>query len=167
MNPADMSPAIVERIEQPYIGRRESVTMTEISRVADYLPGMIGDLIRRGAALTGPPFFRYRVIDMSADLVIEAGVPVAERFDVAEPLFTDNLPGGRYATVSHVGHPTELVGVTARLLDWAAEQGLTWDMEPTPTGEVWGCRLELLMTNPAEQPDPHQWETVLMFRLAD
>jgi hypothetical protein len=32
---------------------------------------------------------------------------------------------------------------------------------------VWGCRLEILMTNPAEEPDMHKWETVLCFRLAD
>ena len=34
-------------------------------------------------------------------------------------------------------------------------------------GEVWGCRLEMLLTNPAEQPDMNLWETDLVFRLAD
>ena len=162
-----MQPTIVQRVEHPYVGRRESITMTEFAQVADHLPGMFGWLGERGVVPAGPPFFRYRVIDMSADLVVEAGIPVAERADVPEPMFTDNLPGGRYVTVTHIGHPDELVAVTARLLNWAADEGLTWDMEPTPTGEVWGCRLELLMTNPAEQPDMHQWETVLLFKLAD
>jgi hypothetical protein len=32
---------------------------------------------------------------------------------------------------------------------------------------VWGARLEVLMTNPAQEPDPHKWQTVLLFRLAD
>lgn len=158
---------IVDRVEQAYVGRRESITMTEFARVADHLPDMFGHLAERGLVPAGPPFFRYRVIDMSADLVVEAGIPVAGPVDVAEPLFTEHLPGGRYVTVSHIGHPDELVAVTSRLLDWAREQGLTWDMEPTPTGEVWGCRLELLMINPAEEPDMHKWETVLLFRLAD
>jgi hypothetical protein len=162
-----VEPTIVQRVEQPYVGRRESVTMTEFARVADHLPGMIGWLAGRGVVPAGAPFFRYRVIDMSADLVVEAGIPTAERLDVAEPLFVDNLPGGRYATVTHVGHPDELMAVTAKLLDWAQDQGLTWDMEPTPTGEVWAARLELLMSNPAEEPDPHMWETVLLFKLAD
>ena len=162
-----VQPMIVQRVEQPYVGRRESITMTEFAQVADHLPLMFSELAEHGAVPAGPPFFRYRVIDMSADLVVEAGIPVADRIDVVEPMFTENLPGGRYVTLTHIGHPDELMQVTARLLDWGREQGHTWDMEPTPTGEVWGCRLELLMTNPAEEPDMHKWETVLLFRLAD
>ncbi|MET0418275.1 MAG: GyrI-like domain-containing protein [Actinoplanes sp.] len=162
-----MQPTIVERTEQPYVGRRESITMTDFARVADHLPVMFASLAEQGAPVAGAPFFRYRVIDMSADLVVEAGIPLTERIDVREPMFVESLPGGRYATVTHVGHPDELMAVTARLLDWAQDQGLTWDMEPTPTGEVWGCRLEMLMTNPAQEPDMHKWETVLLFKLAD
>ena len=161
-----MQPTIVERVEQPYVGRRESITMTEFAQVADHLPAL-RTLAEQGVPVAGAPFFRYRVIDMSADLVVEAGIPLTSRIDVAAPMFVDSLPGGRYATVTHVGHPGELMAVTARLLDWGNDQGLAWDMEPTPTGEVWGCRLEMLMTDPAEEPDMHKWTTVLMFKLAD
>ena len=162
-----MQPTIVQRDAQPYVGRRESITMTEFARVADHLPTMFGGLAERGVAITGPPFFRYRLIDMSAELVVEAGIPVAGPVEVEEPTFTGTLPAGRYATVTHVGHPDELMAVTARLLDWAQDEGLEWDMSPTLEGEMWGCRLEILMTNPAEEPDMHKWETVLMFRLAE
>ena len=158
---------VVERVEQPYVGRRESITMTEFARVADHLPRMAAWLAETGVPVAGPPFFRYRVVDMSADMVIEAGIPVTGRLGVAEPMFFDTLPGGRYATVSHIGHPDELMAVTARLLDWAGDRGLPWDMEPTPTGEVWTSRLEVLMTDPAREPDMHKWETVLLFKLAD
>jgi len=160
-------PTVVERVAQPYVGRRESVTMTEFAEIADHLPAMFGWLAERGVAVVGAPFFRYRVIDMSAELVVEAGIPVAGSVDVAEPMFVDLLPAGRYATVTHVGHPDELMGVTASLLDWAQRQDLRWDMTPTPEGEVWVARLEVLMTNPVEEPDPHKWETVLLFKLAD
>ncbi|MFI5496214.1 GyrI-like domain-containing protein [Actinoplanes sp. NPDC051859] len=160
-------PTIVERAEQTYVGRRESITMTEFAQVADHLPTMFDWLGERGVTPTGAPFFRYRVIDMSAELVVDAGIPVAAPIDVEEPTFVDVLPAGRYATVSHIGHPDELMGVTANLLDWAQQRGLEWDMTPTPEGEVWGARLELLMTNPVEEPDMHKWETVLLFKLAD
>jgi effector-binding domain-containing protein len=162
-----VEPSIVWRDEHPYVGRRESITMTEFARVADHLPTMFGWLAERGGSITGPPFFRYRVIDMSAELVVEAGIPVAGSPAVEEPTFIGSLPAGRYATVSHIGHPDELMAVTGKLLDWAQHQGLEWDVAQTPEGEVWGCRLEILMTNPAEEPDMHRWETVLMFRLAD
>ncbi|MEV6344581.1 GyrI-like domain-containing protein [Actinoplanes sp. NPDC051851] len=162
-----MEPTIVQCAEQPYVGRRESIRMTEFARVADHLPTMFAGLARRGVPVAGAPFFRYRMIDMAAEMVVEAGIPVAGPVTVAAPDFTDTLPAGRYATVSHVGHPDQLMAVTARLLDWARHNGLTWDMTPTPTGELWGCRIEMLMTSPAEQPDMHKWETVLLFKLAD
>ena len=162
-----MEPTIVHRSEQLYVGRRESITMTEFARVADHLPQMFGSLAERGVAVTGAPFFRYRVIDMSAELVVDAGIPVATPPPVEEPTFVDALPAGRYATITHIGHPDELMAVTGRLLDWAQREGLTWDVTPTPSGEIWGCRVEQLMTNPADEPDMHKWETVLLFRLAD
>src|SRR3954471_4020731 len=100
-----VEPTIVQRDAQPYVGRRESITMTEFARVADHLPTMFGWLGERGVAVAGPPFFRYRTIDMSAELVVEAGIPVTGPVDVDQPT---TLPAGRYATVSHIGHPDEL-----------------------------------------------------------
>jgi hypothetical protein len=104
---------------------------------------------------------------MSAELVVEAGIPLTAPIEVAEPAFIDVLPAGRYATLTHVGHPDELMGVTATLLDWAQRKDLRWDVTLTPDGEVWGARLEILLTDPAEEPDLHKWETALLFRLAD
>ncbi|GGL19815.1 GyrI-like domain-containing protein [Mangrovihabitans endophyticus] len=161
-----MEPIIVRREAQAYVGRRETITMTEFARVADHLPTMFDGLAERGVQSCGPPFLRYRLIDMSATLVVEAGIPVTGEVEVDEPTFADVLPAGNYVTVTHIGHPDELVGVTARLLDWAQEHDLTWDMSPTLEGEMWGCRLEILTTDPAQEPDMHKWQTILMFKLA-
>ncbi len=75
------------------------------------------------------------------------------------------LPAGRYATVTHRGHPDELVDVTTALLDWAAANGLDFDMSPSPEGDRWASRLELLLTNPADVPDMNDWVTQLCFKL--
>ena len=77
------------------------------------------------------------------------------------------LPAGRYATLTHVGHPSELAGATQALLDWAAGQGLTWDASPGEDGERWGSRLEIYLTDPAQEPDMSKWVTQLAIRLAD
>ncbi len=77
-------------------------------------------------------------------------------------MITGVLPAGRYATVTHIGPPSQLVDATTALLRSADRQGLTWDRD----GERWGCRLEIYKTDPTTQPDITKWETDLAFRLA-
>ena len=60
------------------------------------------------------------MVDMDADLELETGVAVASAVEGDERIRTGVLPGGRYATVVHKGHPDTLVSATSDLLDWAA-----------------------------------------------
>jgi hypothetical protein len=104
---------------------------------------------------------------MARQLEVEAGVPIAAPVDGHGEVISGILPAGCYATVTHVGHPSELMGVTKSLLDWAAGQGLTWDMSHGSDGDRWGSRLESHLTDPREEPDMRKWVTQLAFRLAD
>lgn len=163
-----LEPVIGERGEQPYVAVRGVVTMETFGEIADRLPGVFDWLAQRGIEPAGPPFFRYNLVDMERQLEVEAGVPVAAgMIGGSDGVFAGSLPSGRYISVTHVGHPDQLVDVTAELIRWVAERGLAWDMLQTDEGQVWGCRLEVLKTNPAEVPDPNDWETELVFRLAD
>ncbi|TMR96973.1 GyrI-like domain-containing protein [Nonomuraea basaltis] len=160
-------PQIVEFPERPYVGIRKTITMTTFGLVGDRIGEIIGWLIERGSAPAGAPFFRYDSIDMAGDrLVVQAGVPVATPVEGEGEIFADTLPAGRYVTVSHHGHPDQLIDVTGSMLKWAKEQGLTWDMTEKDGTEHWGCRLELYNTNPADEPDMNNWDTDLQFRLA-
>ncbi|MEE1941665.1 GyrI-like domain-containing protein [Streptomyces sp. TRM 70361] len=165
-------PAVEERAGRPYVGVRRTVTMDTFAVAGDRLPEIIGWLAERGAAPEGPPFFRYRVIGMAGELEVEAGVPVAAPQPVGggdgigAELFNGTLPAGRYAVLTHRGHPGELTGATAGLLDWAARRGLEWDMAETAAGQRWGCRLESYLTDPRVEPDMSRWEVELAFRLA-
>jgi effector-binding domain-containing protein len=159
-------PTVVEREEQPYVGITAPITMTTFGEVADRFPEVFGHVAGRGAQPADAPFFRYWVIDMMRELVVEAGVPVAAPLDGDGDVRPGTLPAGRYLTVSHTGHPAELVDVTTAFLAWADEHDLAFDMSPSPEGDRWGCRLEVLLTNPAEVPDMDQWQTQLLFKLA-
>jgi effector-binding domain-containing protein len=159
--------AIEERTAQPYVAIRRTVTMQTFPEVADRLPEVFGWLAAQEIAPAGAPFFRYLVIDMDGELDVEAGVPVTAPVDGEGETLAGVLPAGRYAVTTHVGHPDELIAVTGAFLDEAAAQDLTWDATETERGTRWGCRLELLHTDPAEQPDMNKWETKLAFRLAD
>jgi effector-binding domain-containing protein len=160
-------PEIVTRAEQPYVAIRARVTMSELPGLADRLGEVFGWLGARGIAPAGAPFFRYDVIDMARELEVEAGVPVAAAVEGDGPVSSGVLPAGRYAALIHVGPYDGLVEATRTLLDWAAGQGLTWDMQPGEAGDRWGSRLEIYLTDPSQEPDVSKWETQLAFRLAD
>ena len=161
------APEIMTRAGQPYVAISARVTMAGLGGLGERLGEVFGWLGARGLAPAGAPFFKYNVIDMMRELEVEAGVPVAAAVDGDDHVLSGVLPAGRYATVTHVGHPSELMEVTRALLDWAARQGLRWDMSPAGGGERWGCRLEIYLTDPGEEPDMSKWETQLAFRLAD
>ena len=59
------------------------------------------------------------------------------------------------------------MAATTALLDWAAAKDLKWDMAPLASGERWGARLEIYLTDPMTEPDMTKWVTELAFRLAD
>jgi effector-binding domain-containing protein len=160
------APEIETRAEQPYVAVRAKVTMGEIAAFARRFGEVFGWLGGHGLVPAGPPFFKYNVIDMARELEMEAGVPIATVTDGDDQIVAGVLPAGRYATLAHVGHPSELMAATKALLDWAAEQGLTWDITPSEDGDRWACRLENYLTDPEQEPDMSKWVTQLAFKLA-
>lgn len=160
-------PSIVHRAAQPCLAVRGTVTAQTIGTVADRLPGILSWLAACGVEPADAPFLRYELIGAQGQLQMAAGVPVAQAVAGDGDIVAGVLPAGRYARVTHVGHPEGLPAVTAALLDWAADRGLRLDVAHTDDGERWGCRLEVYRTDPREQPDPHGWETDLLLRLAD
>jgi len=167
MRKMSSAPEIVTRAEQPYVAIRTQVAMEDLGTVVPPLnQEVFAWLGARGAASAGAPFWKYNVIDMAAKLEIEAGAPVAAAVAGDDRVVSGVLPAGRYATLTHVGHPSELYAATTALLNWAAEQGLTWDMTPGEDGERWACRLENYLTDPSQEPDMSKWVTELAFKLA-
>ncbi|HTX84229.1 MAG TPA: GyrI-like domain-containing protein [Streptosporangiaceae bacterium] len=160
-----VTPQITERPEQPYVAIRADVTMEQLPGLADRLGEVFGWLAERAIAPAGPPFFRYRVIDMERQLKVEAGVPVPTAVEGDNRVTAGVLPAGRYATATHVGTYDGLMGAVDNLLQWADAQNLQWDKSDAEEGERWACRLEIYLTDPAEQPDSARWETQLAFRL--
>ncbi len=163
----DVAPEITQRAAQPYAGISAWVPMAAVGSVADRLPEIFGWLGARGIAPAGPPFFRYHVIDMERQLLVEAGVPVLSQPEDDGGIRGGILPAGRFAVLTHTGAPQTLMAATSALLDWASERELAWDVAQSEAGEKWGCRIESYLTDPSQQPDTSQWQTELAFRLAD
>jgi effector-binding domain-containing protein len=159
-------PSVVERPDVPYVAITATVSMNEIGAVIPPLnQEVFGWLAAHGEKPAGAPLWKYNVVDMARGLEIEAGVPTERPVDGDDRVRAGVLPAGRYATLRHVGHPRTLVDATARLLRWAEERGLTFDVEPSPAGDRWRARLEIYHDEPGQPMDT--WETELAFRLTD
>jgi effector-binding domain-containing protein len=79
-----------------------------------------------------------------------AGVPTE---DVAGEARRDVLPGGPAATTIHTGPYDQLGGAYAALEKWMATEGFA------PAGPPW----ESYITDPAEHPDPKDWQTEVLW----
>ena len=76
--------------------------MPEIGHVVPPLNGEVfGWLADHGAKPSGPPFWKYNVIDMERHLEIEAGVAVEQPLPGDGRVLAGMLPGGSYATLVH------------------------------------------------------------------
>ena len=90
------SPTVETRIDQAYAAIPVKVSMDELGSVVPPLTGQVFDwLADRGIRPAGPPFWRYVVVDMDADLELETGVAVASAVEGDERIRTGALPGGR------------------------------------------------------------------------
>jgi effector-binding domain-containing protein len=156
----------VERAAQPYLGIPCTVTMRTIADAADRLPALLQWAAARGIAPVGAPFIKYDVIDMAGALQVQVGFPSTEVTGGGE-VVAGVLPAGRYVSVVHTGPPASLAGAVRELLEWAAAEGLTFDVTPTAAGDAWGARLEVFLTDPRVEPDIERWQTELAFRLAE
>jgi effector-binding domain-containing protein len=117
------SPTVEIRTDQPYVAIPVKVRMEELGAVVPPLTGQVFDWLgTRGISPAGPPFWRYILVDMDAELELETGVAIASRIEADGEARTGVLPAGRYATVVHTGHPDTLVDAPRDLLDWATER---------------------------------------------
>jgi effector-binding domain-containing protein len=126
---------IVLRAAQPYAGIRVRVTMDGLSGAMDEaFPELFGWLAAQDVPAAGPPFIRYLVVDMAAELQIELAVPVSADISGAERIQPGVLPAGRYVTLRHTGPYDGLSASNAALQQWARRQGITFDTWDTPGG---------------------------------
>jgi len=161
-------PKIESRAARPYAAIPVTAPMREWGRVNALVPEVYGWLGQRRIAPAGPLFYRYRVIgDMDAPFELEVGVPVPEPVEGDGRVVPGSIPSGRYAVATHHGHPDGLSGTITALREWAAEQGVTWDIRREGGTEVWGGCFEFYLTDPAVEPDLGKWSIDLAYRIQD
>jgi effector-binding domain-containing protein len=159
---------IVERAEQPYAAIKAQVGVGELGSTGPALHRELRRWLKvHDIEPAGPPFFKYNVIDMARGFEMEFGFPTARVVGADDRVASATLPSGRYATLVFRGPYDQLLGANAALVDWGKTKGIAWDVQETPAGDRFNCRLEIYRTDEAKQPDPAQWETEVTIRLSD
>jgi effector-binding domain-containing protein len=155
-------PQVTQRAAQPYLAVPFTVTLVTFPQAADTgFPELFGWLGEHGVTPSGPPFIRYHVVDMDAELEIEIGVPVAVARPGGGRVQAGELPGGRYVTLVHTGPYGGVAAANAALQDWARDQGIS--LESSPDGRRFRGRAEFYPTDPRLEPDSAQWEVEIAY----
>lgn len=161
-------PTIEQRGALRYAGIRMQFPMDGFAAAADAtFPELFGWLDRHGIAPAGPPFIRYHVIDMQAELDIEFGMPVPAAVAGDDRVRPGVLPAGRYVTLRHIGSYDGLIASNAALQDWAQDRGITFDSWDTERGEAWRSRVEHYPVDPSAEPDPAKWEVDIAYLVSE
>lgn len=152
-------PVIEDRPEQPYIGTRGVMPMSDFER---QIPAMRAAVTRwlqaHGLHPSGKPFLRYHLIDMPDHMDVELGIPLDDAPEANGPVRKGALPAGRYAVLTCRGVKNG-VAANKTLLDWIAEHGEEAVSHETEKGQVFKSRYETFLTDPVAETDQDQWET--------
>lgn len=160
-------PKIDHRPEQPYIGIRTQVPMSDLPTT---IPQLIDEteawLLQQGEGLMGAPFIRYHIIDMDGLMDVEIGWPVDNPLKGDGRVSAGVLPAGRYAALIYTDVTQGIEG-NGVLIDWAQDNGIAWDAWDTDAGHAFRSRIEHFLTGPADDPDPTNWQTEVAILVKD
>jgi len=147
-----------ELMPQPVLVVRRRVRRSDIAAtLAEQLGRIFQHIQRSGGAIAGQPFTRY--LDWGPGmLTLEVGLPVAspvagEPGGGAQGILSAVLPGGLAALTTHTGTYEQLNEAHAAVQVWIEDNGL----------KVTGAPWETYVTDPAEVPDPAQWQTQIVW----
>jgi effector-binding domain-containing protein len=139
---------------QPALVIRTHAAVQELPRLIGETYGAIMQYLGElGEQPAGEPFVAYHNVDMQ-NLDLEIGFPVARWLPGRGTVQPAELPGGKWASVIHVGPYDQLKVAYEALTAWVKEQGYV------PTGAAY----EVYFSGP-ETP-PQETRTQIMFPLA-
>ena len=149
------------------LGIRIQVPMKIMSARIDPLVAELSQWAQRNRVNpAGPPYLRYYVIDMDADMDIEFGYPVSTIPDLPEEgrITAGILPAGRYASLTYTG--SGFKGNKA-LIEWARDNHIEWDRWDDPKGDAFRCRYESYLTDPKVEPRKEKWLIEVAIKLRE
>jgi effector-binding domain-containing protein len=162
--PITEPPRLERRLERTYLGIRVVTPFRGMLRVRDeLLAELYAWLASRHIEPTEPFFLRLRVIDMDGPMDLEVGVITPTLLAGDDRVRPGVLPAGRYATLTYVDHARR---ANRALIDWARDNGVSFDRWDDPGGDAFACRYEAYITDPRTEPRKTKWKVELNIRVA-
>ena len=163
----DREPTIETRPDQPYVGVRAVMPMSDFSRQIPEMAAKASQWLDvRGLRPSGRPILRYHVVDMPERMDVELGLPLAEAVASDGQVRSDVLPAGRYAVLTYTGVKNALAA-NKELFHWIADQGEEAASRSSEGGEAFDSRFETYMTDLEAEPVQDRWETEVAVKLRD
>ena len=158
-------PTLERRAERWTLGIRTTTPFRGMFAVRDALLRELGGWLgARGFADAGPLLLRYHVVDMAGAMDVEVACVVPERADGDDRVVLGSLPAGTYAALEYTRFAMR---ANKALIQWARDQGVTWDRWDDPAGDAFRCRYEAYLTDPRGEPRRSAWRVELAIRVAD
>ena len=164
-------PVINPRPSAPYAGIRMRVPMQFEKFLPKAWQKVAYWLTNGGVAGYGPAIIRYHTTDMANLLEIDVAfaIPTLLPADPSAGIITGELPAGKYACITHTG-PYDHEGVylaNGKIVEWAKENHIQWDVETRDGEEWWASRVEWYLSDPGADPDPQSYITQLTFKVRE
>ncbi|MEO6014636.1 MAG: GyrI-like domain-containing protein [Devosia sp.] len=158
-------PKIETRPKMPTLGICEIVPFRGmISARARLWEELLVLLKARAITNFGYRFLRLNVVDMKGFMDIEAGVVTSQQIASDERLRSGEFPARRYATLTHRDHS---IRANKMLFQWIEANRIALDRKLDPHGDRFGCRYELVLSDPNVERRRTHWTVQLDVRLAD
>ena len=149
---------VSDRQEQHTAVIHETVPMADLRDFFDRAYRSVMSAVQQqNVQLAGPPFALYR--GTPTDVVdVEAGFPLAGHYPGGGygAVVAGTLPGGRALEATHVGPYDTLPQTYGAVMAKMQADGLT------PGEAMW----EYYLTDPAAEPDPATWKTLVVWPVA-
>jgi effector-binding domain-containing protein len=134
-------------------------TNVMLKQIHVLLPPLIPEvamwLEKKNIKPAGSPFFRY--LKMDNELEVEIGFPVELPISGDERISPGGFLAGKYAVVKYFGHYNKLYEAHTELEKLSDKNKI----------KKKGGHTEFYPTDPALEPDPNKWETIIISQLDD
>ena len=157
-------PRVEQRHAKTCLGIRVVTPFRGMLRVRDELLVELWSwLASHDIEASGPFFLRLHVINMEGPMDLEVGVITTTALEGDDRVRSGVLPAGRYATLTYIDHARR---ANRALIDWARDNGITFDRWDDPGGDAFACRYEAYATDPRTEPRKTKWQVELNMRVA-